>query len=275
MTQQMCFFSLPREIRDLVYKEAFPDLQYMSPLIRRKELRFGDLNAPLLRTNKQICSEASAVLYSNTCFQIGHPEQFIGWLNTIGDHNVKRLKNLALFVESEYEAIPEPASSIDHLSQPIAPSRSVYSQFRQSLTRWTDKVTKHHLLRRLASQSRSAHSQTRLKYIQRDEKVTWYHVLQFLACEATGLRWLFLCLNAEEDDEGTQGAYGAGKDMRFLKELARIPNLQSMVLYGYYAPIWSSYLTEKMGINVEEVKRNEKNWTALRRYQLGTEGLIP
>lgn len=75
--------------------------------------------------------------------------------------------------------------------------------------------------------------------------------------------------------EGTPGAYGAGKDMRFLRELGRIPNLQSMVLFGYYAPIWLSYLTEKMGIEAEEGLRSKEDWEALRRYQLGTEGLIP
>ncbi|KAI4225267.1 MAG: hypothetical protein L6R36_004055 [Xanthoria steineri] len=247
----------------------------MSPFIRRKGLSFGDLNTPLLRTNRQICTEASSVLYSTICFHIRDPEQFVSWLDTIGIHNVKRLKNLALVVQSEYEAIPETAPSTGHISQAIALSRSACSQFRQSLTRWTDKATEHHLLRRLASQSRSAHSQPRLKITQRNEKVTWYHVLRFLACEATGLRLIFLSLIAEEDDEEIQGAYGAGKDMRFLRELGRIRNLQSMVLFGYYAPIWSSYLTEKMGIKVEEGKRNKEGWEALWRYQLGTEGLIP
>lgn len=139
--QETCFFSLPREIRDLVYKEAFSASPLIFPLIRRKRQRFGDLNTPLLRTNKQICSEASSVLYSSTCFHIGHPEQFIRWLNTIGDHNVKRLKNLALVVESEYEVIPEPASSTAHIPRAIALSRSTCSQLRQILTRWTDKVT--------------------------------------------------------------------------------------------------------------------------------------
>ncbi|KAI4268626.1 MAG: hypothetical protein L6R38_007783 [Xanthoria sp. 2 TBL-2021] len=214
---QTCFLSLPRELRDRIYKEAFPTLMttFLLEPNQKRRSHPAHLNTSLLRTNKQICSEASAVLYSNTYFGISNPEHQLKWFNTIGNHNVKRLENLRFSVESEYP-----------------------------LANW-------------------------------NERMAWYQLFRFLACKATGLRRILLYLDAEEDDEDIQGAYGAGKDVRFLRELGRLRNLQSITIRGYYGKYWLSYLTENMGITVEEGLRKEEAWEALKRYQLGTEDMIP
>lgn len=103
------------------------------------------------------------------------------------------------------------------------------------------------------------------------ESLSWYKLLDQLAREATGLRHLHIYWDADP----TCGHYGAGKDLRFVRELAKIHGLKSMDVAGYYAIHWPRYLTEKMGILVQEKDRSQPYLQYLRKYQQGTEKLVP
>ncbi|KAI4088296.1 MAG: hypothetical protein LQ339_008736 [Xanthoria mediterranea] len=102
--QQSSFLSLPREIRDQIYTEAFPNIQeVIMPLGRIKALQppsqvplRPQVNLCLLRTNRQICNEAFSILYSRSCFYVSNPDRTLEWLAKLGDDNVKRLRSLRL-----------------------------------------------------------------------------------------------------------------------------------------------------------------------------------
>lgn len=103
-----------------------------------------------------------------------------------------------------------------------------------------------------------------------DDLVFWYKVLDLLAREATGLRHVQIHWSA---DPWT--GYGRGKDLRFVRELAKIQGLKSMALVGFYGMHWPRYLTEKMGVAVEEVPYDESWLPRQRRFQQSTKDLIP
>lgn len=90
---------------------------------------------------------------------------------------------------------------------------------------------------------------------------SWYNLLDRLARKAIGLRHLYVYWGC-----------GAGKDLRFVRDLAKFQGLQTLIISGSYAQHWPSYLTEKTGVRVLE------KWPASRcltDFQLGTETLIP
>lgn len=91
----------------------------------------------------------------------------------------------------------------------------------------------------------------------------WYKLLDHLAREVTALQYIYIYWDTYRG--------GAGKDLRFVRELAKIQGLQSMVVEGFYAIHWPRFLAEKMGIQVQENERSP----SLRNYQRGTENLIP
>ena len=95
----------------------------------------------------------------------------------------------------------------------------------------------------------------------------WYKLLNKLAADATELQHIFIYWDAEITDS----LYGAVRDLRFVRELAKIQGLQSMVISGYYAKHWPSYLVAQMGCSVHE----DVNWQFLSEYQQGTEDLKP
>ena len=100
----------------------------------------------------------------------------------------------------------------------------------------------------------------------------WYRLLDRLAREATRLHHMFIFWDA--DDDRPRG--GAGKDLRFVRELAKIQGLQGLVMQGFYAVHWPTYLAEKMGVWVQERAMTDKSELRnLRIYQEGTEFLIP
>ena len=102
------------------------------------------------------------------------------------------------------------------------------------------------------------------------ETAFWYKVLDLLAREATGLRHLGVYWNPSLQ------AGEAGKDLRFVRKLAKIQGLKSMVVGGYYAMHWPQYLTKKMGVAVVETTyKDEARIRGLREFQQGTEDLIP
>lgn len=96
----------------------------------------------------------------------------------------------------------------------------------------------------------------------------WYPFLDKLAQEAVGLRHLYVYW-------GGRGTIGAGKDLVFVRKLAKIRNLQTMVIGGFYAMHWPSYLSEKLGVRVVE-DEHPKGWDyTYRCFQQDTEDLIP
>ena len=99
----------------------------------------------------------------------------------------------------------------------------------------------------------------------------WYKLLDQLAREATGLRHVFVYWDSEE----TWIFFGAGKDLRFVRELAKIRGLESMVVAGFYAVHWPRYLAEQMGVSVQEREYDASSLQYLRKFQQGTENLVP
>ena len=101
----------------------------------------------------------------------------------------------------------------------------------------------------------------------------WYQLLDRLAREATGLRRVYINWDSDE----TSNHFGAGKDVRFVRELAKIQGLESMVVNGYYGVHWPRYMAENMGVPVQErgYEDDQGYLQSLRRYQRGTENLFP
>jgi len=100
----------------------------------------------------------------------------------------------------------------------------------------------------------------------------WYRLLSTLACRATGLRYLYVYWDARE----SCGHYGAGKDLRFVRELASIQGLDEMEIGGFFAKRWPEYLQQKVGKPVwDEQSTSQQSLKLLRQYQRDTEDLIP
>lgn len=58
----------------------------------------------ILRTCKQIHSEASLILYSEILFLVAEPDRILEWLAQIGRRNTKHLKRLHMFVDPVYDS---------------------------------------------------------------------------------------------------------------------------------------------------------------------------
>ena len=206
------FLSLPLKARLRTYEYILVGKPQVIPHCRPAAGR--SIAPTILRTCKQIHSEASPVLYSKNTFLIAEPERDLKWFQKIGRANVKLLNNIRIFVSAVY-----------YTNDTIFSNPSMSSRL-------------------------------------------WYKLLDQLAREATGLRHIYISWDAEE----TCHHFGAGKDLRFVRELAKIQGLQSMVINGFYAIPWPRYLAEKMGVPVQQ-KGPIDDWE--RRYQRGTENLIP
>lgn len=214
---QNTFLSLPPKARFRIYEYIFVCKPAEPQIIPHCRPAAGPSIAPnLLRTCKQIRSEASSVLYSKNDFLIAEPEQDFEWLIQIGRDNIKLLNSVRIFPCAVY---------------------STEDTFFSS-----------------AKESR-----------------VWYKLLDLLAREATGLRRVFIYWDAEP----SMNHFGAGRDLRFVRELAKIQGLESMVVDGCYGVHWPRYLTEKMGVPVLEEHYNQSSLQHRRRFQRGTENLVP
>ena len=87
------FLSLPREIRDQVYKLV---LVHHSPLkVGRKSSRGLDLTPGLLRTNKIVHTEASSLFYAQNRFDFTRSSRaVIGFLRNIGPSNAENIRHI-------------------------------------------------------------------------------------------------------------------------------------------------------------------------------------
>ena len=63
--------------------------------------------------------------------------------------------------------------------------------------------------------------------------------------------------------------------MRFVRQLAKLKVKGSLEIDGYYGEHWPGYSSHEMGVIVREAEREEGDWEELRKYQQGTEDLIP
>jgi hypothetical protein len=84
----------------------------------------------------------------------------------------------------------------------------------------------------------------------------WYTLLEMLAAKATGLRNVYIHLDAET----TTIHWGAGYDPGFLRRLAMIRGLESMVMDGFSPrsgrDIWSRGLEYRFGVRKARARRN-------------------
>ncbi len=211
-TSQVGFLSLPSKARLRIYEYALVSEPQVIPHLRSATQT--PVTPSILRTCKQIRSEASRILYSKNTFLVSEPKRTLEWFTRIGRMNIKHLNSIRIFPHAVY------------YTKPMPPLRTT------------------------------------------TEGPLWYKLLDQLAREATGLRHVYVYWDAQE----TCNHYGAGKDLRFVRELAKIRRLQSMVINRFYAVHWPRFLAEKMGVTVQE---RDSTWQPLRKYQKGTENLIP
>ena len=204
------FLSLPPEVRLRIYEYLLVCKSHVTPIYRPRER--PPITISVLRTCKQIYTEASPVFYSKNEIVVAEPEMIIRWLALIGRINVRHLRTIRIFVgAADYGG-----------------------DFSSRDSTCVDRL--------------------------------WYKLLDVLARDAAGLRhiyiyWSFDCSGA------------AGKDLHFVRRLAKLQRLQSMGLDGYYAKQWPSYLARKLGIEVQEVQHSLP--TLKKKYQRGTENLLP
>ncbi|KAN0086459.1 hypothetical protein V8E54_000147 [Elaphomyces granulatus] len=129
----------------------------------------------------------------------------------------------------------------------------------------------------------------------------WLGLLYLLATEASGLRCIRLCWDSNLRDRCwwiQRGAWdkkrGLGDNLLFVRALGKIQGLEELVIEGYYAKNWPSYLEERMDVRVQAIcgwyytkkkkgeyvtncarKHNEMQLELFTEYQQGTENLIP
>ena len=94
----------------------------------------------------------------------------------------------------------------------------------------------------------------------------WYELLGKLARGGiTRLQYLEVYWDAATD----MGHVGAGRDVRFVRELAAIGAVEGkMVIGGCYGVHWPAYSAEKMGVTVQ-VDEDPRWQEWLREYQRG------
>ncbi|KAN0086474.1 hypothetical protein V8E54_000162 [Elaphomyces granulatus] len=135
----------------------------------------------------------------------------------------------------------------------------------------------------------------------------WLGLLYLLAKKASGLRCIRLCWAANLRNRRSHPSYwergawdwrrGLGDNLLFVHALGEIQGLEELVIEGYYAKNWPSYLEERMGVRVQAIcgwyytkegiqenegkyatnygEHNEMQLELFTEYQQGTENLIP
>jgi hypothetical protein len=129
----------------------------------------------------------------------------------------------------------------------------------------------------------------------------WLQLLSMLARQATGLRHIELIWDLHIEFPCSIWHRGFGDNVDFVRALGTIQGLEKLVIKGYYAKNWPAYLSERMGVQVEAIcgdcrdepklsgdpndeelqnakfirELNERELTAFKKFQEGTEDLIP
>ena len=95
----------------------------------------------------------------------------------------------------------------------------------------------------------------------------WRKAVRILAVEASGLRHL--------EVEWRIGCYReleAGRDVGLVRAVAKIRNLSSMTVGGFYAKSWPAYLNKEMGVVLME---RTPSVLSLKSFQECTKELSP
>ena len=101
---------------------------------------------------------------------------------------------------------------------------------------------------------------------------TWCELLNKLADEATGLRHVSVYFDTAVEID----MFGAGRDVAFVRALARMKISGRLKLEGYFAAPWPRYLEEALGKPVWDARDHKKPYLEeLAAFQQGTESLIP
>ena len=170
-------------------------------------------------------------------------------------------------------SILQTCKQIHQEASPILYSKNTFSiSFPQQIFKWLQKIGRANI-KLLNTIHVSVHAVMITEVTEKydvKETACWYKVLDLLTREATGLRHV-------EIHWGPSFQIGDyGKDLRFVRKLAKIQGLESMVVDGYYGMHWPSYLTKKMGVAVvETIYEDEAHIRRLRIFQRGTEDRIP
>ena len=91
------FLSLPPEVRLRIYDYLLVCKSHVTPDYRPR--RRQPITLSVLRTCKQIHTEASQIFYSKNEIQIDKPGPVIRWLKGIGQTNVKLLRKIRIFAD--------------------------------------------------------------------------------------------------------------------------------------------------------------------------------
>ena len=122
----------------------------------------------------------------------------------------------------------------------------------------------------------------------------WLELLGVLSNEATGLRYIrigrYATFGPSQNPERAPQR-GLGDNLLFVRALAKIKGLDTLIINGFYAKNWPSYLTEMVGVQVQvqpglqiamigtkdsaASELREMNMLRFAEYQEGTEDLIP
>jgi hypothetical protein len=123
--------------------------------------------------------------------------------------------------------------------------------------------------------------------------------------DCVGIRTCVIDVGGSREGLGTRrGDFRLGDNLLFVRALGKIQGLEELVIEGYYAKNWLSYLEERMGVRVQAIcgwyytkegilkaerslegmfttncnyarKHNERQLKLFTEYQQGTENLIP
>lgn len=113
----------------------------------------------------------------------------------------------------------------------------------------------------------------------------WVHLLDALVDEAGRIRTLGISWDAKFRMTALPGpatqAKGLGDSLLFVRTLAAIQGVEKLILQGYYAKHWPSYLQEASGAAVEvrpgrkELFEKESSTVRFERYQEVTADVVP
>lgn len=99
-TSQVDFLSLPSKARLRIFEYVLVSEQQIIPHCR--PAADPPVTPSILRTCKQIHSEASPILYSKNTFLVCEPKWIIEWFTKIGPVNIKHLNRIRIFVDPVY-----------------------------------------------------------------------------------------------------------------------------------------------------------------------------
>ncbi len=105
-TSQVGFLSLPSRAHLRIYEYALVSEPQVIPHCRPATQT--PVTPSILRTCKQVRSEASRVLYSKNTFLVSEPKRILEWFTRIGRAIIKQLNSIRIWVDPVYYTKPIP-----------------------------------------------------------------------------------------------------------------------------------------------------------------------